>query len=68
MRMVVDLADFDASRWIDLTGVSGHPYHDFYSDQTELWRTGGTLPMRWDPDTIRAEAATTLRLDPDESE
>jgi penicillin G amidase len=68
MRMVVDLADLDASRWIDLTGVSGHPYHDYYGDQTELWSTGGTLPMRWDPDTIRAEAATTLRLDPDESE
>jgi penicillin G amidase len=68
MRMVLDLADLDASRWIDLTGVSGHPYHDFYGDQTELWRTGGTLPMRWDPDTIRAEATTTLRLEPDESE
>ena len=68
MRMVVDLGDFDASRWIDLTGVSGHPYHDHYGDQTELWRTGGTLPMRWDPDRIRAEATTTLRLTPDEAQ
>jgi penicillin G amidase len=67
MRMVIDLGDLDASRWIDLTGVSGHPYHDHYGDQTELWRTGGTLPMRWDPDTIRAEAASTLRLSPDET-
>src|SRR5690606_6205131 len=25
MRMVVSLADFDDSRWINLTGVSGHP-------------------------------------------
>ena len=25
MRMVVDLADLDASRWISMTGVSGHP-------------------------------------------
>jgi penicillin G amidase len=68
MRMVVDLADLDASRWIDLTGVSGHPYHDHYGDQTELWRTGQTLPMRWDEETIRADAATMLRLMPDEDE
>ena len=67
MRMVVDLGDLDESRWIDLTGISGHPYHDYYGDQTELWRSGQTLPMRWDPDTIRAEATTTLRLIPDES-
>ncbi|MFW6204767.1 MAG: penicillin acylase family protein, partial [Actinomycetota bacterium] len=31
MRMVVDLADLDASRWVDLTGVSGHPYHEHYA-------------------------------------
>jgi penicillin G amidase len=68
MRMVVDLADLDASRWIDLTGVSGHPYDDHYGDQTERWRTGQTLPMRWDEDTIRAGAASTLVLAPDESQ
>ena len=68
MRMVVDLADLDASRWIDLTGVSGHPYDDHYGDQTERWRTGQTLPMRWDEDTIRAGAASTLVLTPDESQ
>ena len=64
MRMVVDLADLDASRWIDLTGVSGHPYHEHYGDQTEKWATGRTLPMRWSEDTIRAEAADTLTLTP----
>jgi penicillin amidase len=68
MRMVVDLADLDASRWIDLTGISGHPYHQFYGDQTELWSIGQTLPMRWNPDTVRAEAANTLRLVPDETQ
>ncbi|MGH8775048.1 MAG: penicillin acylase family protein [Jiangellaceae bacterium] len=67
MRMVVDLADLDASRWIDLTGVSGHPYHNHYGDQTEMWRTGQTLPMRWDEESIRDEAADTLRLVPAET-
>ncbi|MGH8824131.1 MAG: penicillin acylase family protein [Jiangellaceae bacterium] len=64
MRMVVDLADFDESRWIDLTGVSGHPYHEHYGDQIEMWRTGRTLPMRWDAERIRDEAADTLTLTP----
>ncbi|HEY9379341.1 MAG TPA: penicillin acylase family protein, partial [Jiangellaceae bacterium] len=68
MRMVVDLGDLDGSQWIDLTGVSGHPYHDHYGDQTELWRTGRTLPMRWDQAAIREAAVETLRLTPEDSE
>ena len=44
MRMVVSLADLDDSRWINLTGVSGHPFHEHYTDQTDLWARGETLP------------------------
>jgi penicillin amidase len=68
MRMIVDLGDLDRSRWIDLTGVSGHPYHDHYGDQTELWRTGETLPMRWDQTAIRDAAVDTLQLTPGDNE
>ncbi|WP_025619587.1 penicillin acylase family protein [Salinispora cortesiana] len=64
MRMIVDLADLDASRWIQLTGNSGHAFHRNYDDQLELWRTGETLPMRWERATIEAEAARTLTLEP----
>lgn len=64
MRMVLDLADLDASRWVDLTGVSGHPYHAHYGDQTETWRTGGMLPMRFDAASIEAAAEHTLTLVP----
>ncbi|MGN9778089.1 penicillin acylase family protein [Micromonospora sp. H33] len=64
MRMIVDLADLDASRWIQLTGNSGHAFHSNYDDQLELWRTGQTLPMRWDRTAIAAEAAQTLTLEP----
>ncbi|MFJ6863771.1 penicillin acylase family protein [Streptomyces termitum] len=59
MRMVVDFADFDASRWINLTGASGHAFHDTYADQTELWRRGETLP--W-PSTRSAVTAATKDL------
>ena len=33
-------------------------------DQTELWRTGGTLPMRWDPDSVREGAEHRMVLVP----
>ncbi len=64
MRMVVDLSHWDASRWIQLTGNSGHAYHPHYTDQLELWRTGETLPMRWERATIESEAVHTLTLVP----
>ena len=35
MRMVVDLSDFDKSRWVNLTGVSGHAFSANYTDQTD---------------------------------
>jgi penicillin amidase len=65
MRMVVDLADFDRSRWIDLTGVSGHPRHEHYGDQTRLWRDGETLPMRWNREAISDAAEHSLTLVPE---
>ncbi|MEV0587432.1 penicillin acylase family protein [Nonomuraea sp. NPDC050310] len=64
MRMVVDLADLDNSRWINLTGNSGHAYHPNYWDQAPLWARGETLPMLASPDKVRAAATHTLRLVP----
>jgi penicillin amidase len=64
MRMIVDLSDLDGSRWVQLTGNSGHPYHPDYTDQLELWRTGGMLAWRWDRTSIEAAAERTLTLRP----
>jgi penicillin amidase len=64
MRMVVDLADLDRSRWVNLTGASGHAFSDHYWDQAALWARGATTPMRARPDTIRREAKDTLTLTP----
>ena len=36
MRMVVSLADLDRSRWVNLTGASGHAFDSHYVDQTDL--------------------------------
>ncbi len=64
MRMIVDMSNLDASRWIELTGNSGHAFSSHYHDQFDLWRTGKNLPMRWDEDTIKHEAKDTLTLVP----
>jgi penicillin amidase len=64
MRMIVDLSNLDASRWVQLTGESGHAFSPHYTDQFELWRTGQTLPMRWDEASVRASTVDTLTLKP----
>jgi penicillin amidase len=62
--MIVDLANVNESRWIQLTGNSGHPFHPNYSDQLELWRTGQTITFRFDRKTIEEEKTQTLTLTP----
>lgn len=64
MRMVVSLADLDESRWISMTGVSGHPMSDHYVDQTELWVEGETLPWAFGRDAVEESTEDTLLLRP----
>ena len=64
MRMVVSLADWDDSRWINLTGVSGHPASSHYSDQTELFVEGRTLPWAWSRGAVEEAAEDRLVLTP----
>jgi penicillin amidase len=64
MRMIVDLADLDKSQWINLTGASGHAFHENYSDQAEAWARGELLPMYSKPESVKKAAVHTLRLTP----
>ena len=64
MRMVVSLADLDRSRWINLTGVSGHPGSSHYADQTELWAAGEYLPWVFSRTAVEAAAEDTMTLLP----
>lgn len=67
MRMVVSLADFDDSRWIQFGGQSGHAYGGNYTDQIDVWLDGGALPWRWSPEAVAEAAENTLVLTPDRS-
>ncbi len=65
MRMVVSLADFDDSRWINLTGVSGHAFNRHYVDQTDLWVEGEMLPWFFSRGRLDDTADKTLTLVPE---
>ena len=64
MRMVVDLADLDASRWVNQTGSSGHPFHPNWKDQTAAWIEGETFPWVFTREAVDAAAEATLTLVP----
>lgn len=64
MRMVVDLGDLDRSRWIHLTGQSGHAYHEHYVDMAPLWRDGATTPMLLRRPSVEEAARHRLLLAP----
>ncbi|MET9526105.1 penicillin acylase family protein [Streptomyces coeruleorubidus] len=60
MRMVVNLGDLDKSRWINLSGASGHAYSAHYVDQTDKWADGELLP--WSFSDRAVEDGTTDKL------
>lgn len=64
MRMTVDLADLDASRWNHLTGTSGHAFHPNYADQFETWRARRQTPWTFTRERVLAAATDTLVLTP----
>ncbi len=65
MRMVVPMSDLDSARWINLTGVSGHAFHPHYTDQTDLFVRGETLPWVFSDDAVEGAAEDTLVLVPE---
>jgi penicillin G amidase len=67
MRMIVDLSDLDGSRWVQLSGNSGHAFHPNYADQIDLWRTGQNLPMPWTRGNIESAAQHVQTLEPSPS-
>ncbi len=65
MRMVVSLADLDRSRWVNLTGASGHAFDAHYVDQTDLYVDGRTLPWAFSRHEVDEATDKTLTLEPE---
>jgi penicillin amidase len=64
MRMVVNVGDWDKSRWINLTGASGHAYSAHYTDQTKKWEDGDLLPWAFGIDAVNEATKDKLTLKP----
>ena len=65
MRMVVNMGNLDASRWVNQTGNSGHPYDDHYVDQADAWVRNETFAWPFSEKAVRDGAADELTLIPD---
>jgi penicillin amidase len=64
MRQVVDLADFDNSTWVNLTGNSGHAFNPNYEDQVDAWQSGAQFTWSWSAQAVGRSAEATLTLTP----
>ncbi|WP_195908915.1 penicillin acylase family protein [Microlunatus sp. Gsoil 973] len=64
MRMLINWADVDDSRWINQSGNSGHAYARTYDDQLPLWATNQTLPFRYTRAAVLEDSTSTLILTP----
>jgi penicillin G amidase len=64
MRMIVDVANFDASLSIITTGQSGHPFSPHYADQIAPWTNVDYHPMLFTRAAVEASAASRLVLQP----
>ncbi|WP_329279690.1 penicillin acylase family protein [Streptomyces sp. NBC_00691] len=64
MRMVVNVGDWDKSRWINLTGASGHAFNSHYTDQTDAWAKGDLYDWAYGKAAVDASTKDTLTLKP----
>ena len=64
LRLVIDVGDWEASRFILPSGQSGNPLSPHYADMLPLWRRGEGAPIAWSEERVAAATVATLRLTP----
>jgi penicillin amidase len=64
LRAVVDVGDWEASRFSLPGGQSGNPCSPNYDDLLPLWLEGSGVPIAWSREAVRAATVATLRLLP----
>ncbi len=63
-RQVIDVGDWDQSRFVIPLGQSGHPISAHYDDLLPLWNDGRYVPMAFSDGAVRAAAWSALTLRP----
>jgi len=64
LRLVVDVGEWDESRFVLAGGQSGNPLSPHYADQWERWRRGESVAIAWSPERVEAATRATLSLEP----
>jgi penicillin amidase len=64
LRMVVDVGNWEESRFILPGGQSGNPLSPHYDDQFALWQRGEGVSIAWSPTKVEEVSQTVLRLEP----
>jgi penicillin G amidase len=65
LRMVIDVGEWDRSRFALPGGQSGNPLSPHYDDQLRLWRAGKGVPIAWSDSAVRRARRHVLALEPD---
>ncbi|MGH7847107.1 MAG: penicillin acylase family protein [Candidatus Binatia bacterium] len=52
LRMILDSANWGNSKFILVSGQSGHPFSRYYRDQFQLWQTGSFICLDQDPEKM----------------
>jgi penicillin amidase len=66
--MVVDLSNFDHSRWVNQTGESGHAFDAHYDDQIDAWANNEQFAWPFSRAAVVAAGGADLTLVPDSSD
>jgi len=64
LRMVVDVGNWEESRFALPGGQSGNPLSPHYDDLLPLWQRGEGAPIAWSPEEVARVARSTLHLVP----
>ena len=64
LRMVVDVGNWDESRFALPGGQSGNPLSSHYADLLPLWLAGGGVPIHWSNEAIEEHCVASLQLEP----
>ena len=64
MRTVIDVGEWDNSRFILPGGQSGNPVSTHYDDMTNLWLKGKGVPIHWTEESIANYGKHNLILIP----
>jgi penicillin amidase len=64
LRVVIDVGEWESSRWILAGGQSGNVLSPHYDDMLPLWERGAGVPIAWSRASVEQSARATLRLHP----